>query len=57
MPALQLRSASMTVNAVSLMRSDRGRNGMIYTELGAVGASANGSGETMENQQSEGENI
>ena len=23
----------MTVSSVSLMRSDRGRNGMIYTEL------------------------
>ena len=34
MPGVQLRSAGMTVDTVSLMRSDRGRNGMIYTELG-----------------------
>lgn len=33
-PGLRLRPASMTVSAVSLMRSDRGKNGMIYTELG-----------------------
>ncbi|MCR5575448.1 MAG: RNA 2',3'-cyclic phosphodiesterase [Oscillospiraceae bacterium] len=33
LPAIQLQPASMTVNAGSLMRSDRGRNGMIYTEL------------------------
>ena len=30
--------ASMIVTALSLMRSDRGRNGMIYTELGSVEA-------------------
>lgn len=29
---------SMTVNNISLMRSDRGRNGMIYTELGSLEA-------------------
>ncbi len=34
-PGIQMRTISMTVSAVSLMRSDRGRNGMIYTELGA----------------------
>ena len=38
LPGLQLRPASMTVSAVSLMRSDRGKHGMIYTELGAVEA-------------------
>lgn len=38
LPGLQLRPASMTVSAVSLMRSDRGKRGMIYTELGAVEA-------------------
>ena len=27
----------MTVNRISLMRSERGRNGMIYTEIGSVG--------------------
>ena len=34
---IRLAPAEMTVRAISLMRSDRGRNGMIYTELGAVG--------------------
>ncbi len=38
LPGIGLRPASMTVGAVSLMRSDRGKNGMIYTELGAVEA-------------------
>lgn len=33
--AVQIEPVSMTVNTVSLMRSDRGRNGMIYTELAA----------------------
>lgn len=28
-----IRGAAMTVDHISLMRSDRGRNGMIYTEL------------------------
>ena len=35
---LRLSPAGMTVQRVSLMRSDRGRNGMIYTELGSVEA-------------------
>ena len=34
MPGVQLPSAAMTVDTVSLLRSDRGRNGMIYAELG-----------------------
>lgn len=38
MPGIALEAASMTVEAVSLMRSDRGRNGMIYTEVGRVEA-------------------
>ena len=38
LPGAALRPASMTVRRVSLMRSDRGKNGMIYTELGAVEA-------------------
>ena len=38
MPALTVPAAEMTVERVSLMRSDRGGSGMIYTELGAVGA-------------------
>ena len=33
-----IEPASMTVDAVSIMRSDRGRNGMIYTEIGRIEA-------------------
>lgn len=33
-PGIQIRPVSMTVSTVSLMRSDRGKKGMIYTELG-----------------------
>ena len=35
-PALTLPEAGMTVRGVSLMRSDRGKTGMLYTELGRV---------------------
>ena len=35
---VQLEPASMTVEAVSLMRSDRGKRGMIYTEVGGIEA-------------------
>ena len=38
LPGVAVGGASMTVDAVSLMRSDRGRNGMIYTELGRIAA-------------------
>ena len=38
MPPIRIENASMTVDAVALMRSDRGRNGMIYTELGTLEA-------------------
>ena len=38
MPGVQPKAASMTVETISLMRSDRGRNGMIYTELGTMEA-------------------
>ena len=31
---IHILSAAMTVDTISLMRSDRGRNGMIYTEAG-----------------------
>jgi len=31
-----LPKGEMTVDHISLMRSDRGRNGMIYTEIGSV---------------------
>ena len=37
-PELQLPEFSFTVDHFSLFRSDRGRNGMIYTELGAIDA-------------------
>ena len=40
MPGIQIRKVSMTVDTISLMRSDRGRNGMIYTEIGTVKSSA-----------------
>ena len=35
---VEIRPAAMLVDSISLMRSDRGRNGMIYTELGAIEA-------------------
>lgn len=37
-PGIQIQKAAMTVSGISLMRSDRGRNGMIYTELGTIEA-------------------
>jgi len=37
---IQVAPTAMTVHTISLMRSDRGRNGMIYTELGGVEATA-----------------
>ena len=38
MPGIPIREAEMTVDSIALMRSDRGRNGMIYTCLGTVDA-------------------
>ena len=38
MPEIRLGSASMTVDTVALMRSDLGKNGRIYTELGRLTA-------------------
>lgn len=38
-PRLRVPSAAMEVHRVSLMRSDRGKNGMIYTEIGCAVAS------------------
>lgn len=35
-PVEKLPSVSMTATRVSLMRSERGKSGMIYTEIGAV---------------------
>lgn len=37
-PGIVIPDAAMTAEAMSLMRSERGRNGMIYTELGHVPA-------------------
>jgi len=36
LPGVTVPEASMTAEKVSLMRSERGKNGMIYTELGTV---------------------
>ena len=36
MPEVRIESARMTVDCISLMRSDGGKSGMIYTELGKV---------------------
>ena len=36
LPRLRVSSAAMEVRRVSLMRSERGKNGMIYTEIGCA---------------------
>ena len=36
-PAVEPATGEMTVRNISLMRSDRGKNGMIYTEIGNIG--------------------
>ncbi len=36
--SVRIPSCGMTVKKISLMRSDRGKNGMIYTEIGSVEA-------------------
>ena len=38
LPAPRVPEAAMEVRSVSLMRSDRGKDGMIYTEVGSVTA-------------------
>ena len=38
-PSIPVPSSGMTVERISLMRSDRGKNGMIYTELGCIDGS------------------
>lgn len=35
---INFQQAGMHISRISLMRSDRGKNGMIYTELGSVNA-------------------
>ena len=37
-PGIKINTASMQVGRVSLMRSDRGKRGMIYTEVGEIRA-------------------
>ena len=36
MPGIQIEKVSMPVERILLMRSDRGKHGMIYTEVGEV---------------------
>lgn len=36
LPAVSVPPVEMTAGRIALLRSDRGKNGMIYTELGAV---------------------
>ena len=36
LPKEPLRAEAMTVKRISLMKSERGKNGMVYTEIGAV---------------------
>ena len=38
MPGVTVPEAAMTARAVSLMRSERGKSGMVYTELGRIEA-------------------
>ena len=41
MPGIQLEPISMHVDTISLMRSDRGKHGMIYTAVGEIKAKSN----------------
>ena len=38
MPGIQISTVSMPVESISLMRSDRGKRGMIYTDVGEIRA-------------------
>ena len=38
LPGIRIRPAGMRVRSISLMRSERGKRGMIYTELGTIEA-------------------
>ena len=38
LPAIRLGECSMKTDRISLMRSDRGKKGMVYTEVGSVSA-------------------
>ena len=35
---VKTQDVSMVVDSISLFRSDRGKNGMIYTEIGSISA-------------------
>lgn len=37
-PGIRMPECGMTVDTISLMRSDRGKNSMIYTEIGCIEA-------------------
>ena len=39
LPGLAVQPVAMTAETISLMRSDRGKRGMIYTEVGTIEAS------------------
>ncbi len=39
-PEITIPDAAMTVGEISLMRSDKGKRGMIYTEIGVITTSA-----------------
>ena len=39
LPGLAVRPVTMTAETISLMRSDRGKRGMLYTEVGTIEAS------------------
>ena len=36
LPGVSFEPVTMTVESVSLMRSDRGKRGMLYTEVGTI---------------------
>ena len=38
LPGIRIHPAGMSVRSISLMRSERGKRGMIYTELGTIEA-------------------
>ncbi len=45
LPGITVPNVSMEVRSISLMRSDRGKHGMIYTEIGRADAQTEGESE------------